>query len=45
VRLPPAFLARVRVVGVRLVWDDDAAIERLLEIVGGVPQGQGRPRT
>jgi hypothetical protein len=30
-------------VGVSLVWDDDAAIERLLEIVGGVPQGQGGP--
>jgi len=29
-RLPPALAAQVRVVGVRLVWDDEAAIERLL---------------
>jgi tetraacyldisaccharide 4'-kinase len=29
-RLPPALRARVRVVGVRLVWADPSAIERLL---------------
>ena len=29
-RLPPALAAQVRVVGARLVWDDEAAIERLL---------------
>ena len=44
VRLPPALLARVRVVGVRLVWEDDAAIEQLLKVVVGLSQGQGRPR-
>ena len=33
VRLPPALRAQVRVVGVRLAWDDDAAIERLLDAV------------
>jgi tetraacyldisaccharide 4'-kinase len=31
VRLPPAHRARVQVVGVRLVWDADAAIEHLLD--------------
>jgi tetraacyldisaccharide 4'-kinase len=30
VRLPPALRAGVRVVGVRLVWDDEAVIESLL---------------
>jgi tetraacyldisaccharide 4'-kinase len=30
VRLPPALRAGVRVVGVRLVWDDEAVIETLL---------------
>ncbi len=35
VRLPPALRARVRVVGVRLVWQDEAAIEHLLEVAGG----------
>ncbi len=33
VRLPPALLERIRVVGVRLVWDDTAALDRLLDVV------------
>ena len=45
VRLPPALRARVRVVGVRLVWDDEAAIEHLLEVAGGLSPRHGRPRT
>ena len=36
VRLPPALRTAVRVVGVRLVWDDDAGVERLLGRVLGV---------
>jgi len=36
VRLPPASLGRVRVVGVGLVWEDEAAIERLLEVAGDI---------
>ena len=36
VRLPPAVAEKVQVVGVSLVWDDPAAIERLLdEILAG----------
>jgi tetraacyldisaccharide 4'-kinase len=31
VRLPPALRGQVQVIGVRLVWDDEAAIERLLD--------------
>jgi hypothetical protein len=43
VRLPPALVAQVRVVGVRLVWDDDAAIERLLDATGGWSARYNRP--
>jgi tetraacyldisaccharide 4'-kinase len=35
VRLPPAMRPRVRVVGASLVWDDDAAITRLLDAAIG----------
>jgi len=41
VRLSPALLAQVRVVGVRLVWDDDAAIDGLLEVAGGLSPRHG----
>lgn len=40
VRLPLALRERVQVIGVRLVWDDEAAIEHLLD--GQVPS-HGRP--
>ena len=36
-RLPPELRARVRVAGVRLVWQDPAALEALLAGVLGVP--------
>jgi tetraacyldisaccharide 4'-kinase len=39
VRVPPAFLAQMRVVGVGLVWQDDAAIERLLAVASGQARG------
>jgi len=32
-RLPPEFRAQIQVVGVKQVWDEDAAIERLLDQV------------
>ena len=44
IRLPPALRARVRVVGVRLVWDDEAAIEHLLRVVGGGSPGRDDSR-
>jgi len=44
-RLPPALLAQVRVVGVRLVWDDAAAIERLLEGIGRLSPRHAGPRS
>jgi tetraacyldisaccharide 4'-kinase len=45
VRLPPALLAEVRVVGVRLAWQDDAAIEHLLEMAVGRSPSHDLPRT
>ena len=45
VRLPPALLGRVRVVGVRLIWNDDAAIERLLEVAAGLSPRHGGTRS
>ena len=45
VRLPSANLVQVRVVGVRLVWDDDAAIERLLEVAGDLSPCHGDTRS
>jgi tetraacyldisaccharide 4'-kinase len=45
VRLPPALLGQVRVVGVRLVWDDAAAIEHLLGGIGGVSPRHNDPRS
>ncbi len=44
VRLPPALLARARVVGVGLVWENDAAIDGLLDAVLGGPSRPGGPR-
>jgi tetraacyldisaccharide 4'-kinase len=45
VRLPPALLGQVRVVGVRLVWDDAVAIERLLEVAGDQSPCDGDTRS
>jgi tetraacyldisaccharide 4'-kinase len=45
VRLPPALLGQVRVVGVRLVWDDAAAIERLLAVAGDLSPCDGDTRS
>ena len=44
-RLPPALLGPVRVVGVRLVWDDAAAIEHLLDGIGGLSPRHNDPRS
>ena len=43
VRLPPVLRAQVRVVGVRLMWEDEAAIEHLLDVVVGRSPGCGCP--
>ncbi len=44
-RLPPALRAQVRVVGVRLAWDDEAALELLFEVAGALSSRHHRPRT
>jgi hypothetical protein len=44
-RLPPALLGQVRVVGVMLVWDDAAAIERLLDGIGGLSPRHNDPQS